>query len=189
MDLHDVHPELKAGLIQPLPTTAEPGHTVVQIGSGYGVATVRAARAVAQTGHVYSFDAVDEWLQQARETVALNDVSDRVTFGHAVVARAETAWGATLGPKGLSVSDLPKGDCFVLDCEGSEVFIFQEMLTTDWRPDRIVVESHTFAGADPNLLKADLEQHGYVVVSESVVPRARHDRQDDRTVHAVRSES
>jgi ubiquinone/menaquinone biosynthesis C-methylase UbiE len=59
--------------------SVEPGLTVADIGAGSGYYTVRLARQVGPTGHVFPEDVVSEYLQQLARRVANEGLADRIT--------------------------------------------------------------------------------------------------------------
>ena len=57
-----------------------PGRRVIEAGSGSGALTIALARFVAPSGRVFSYEARDEMLQNARENVAKVGLADQVEF-------------------------------------------------------------------------------------------------------------
>lgn len=184
LDRMDVNQGHKSGLIGCLVAAASSGETIVEIGSGKGVATVRAAQAVGPDGEVYTYDGSQTFLSRARDTVTLNQVDGRVTLTHGFVGTGETVWGDADDAARIALADLPDAEGLVLDCEGAETQILGDLRESAWRPEWIVVECHAFADAPAGKVQGLLEAAGYEVVDRATEGRGRSDREDDEVLLA-----
>lgn len=129
-----------------LETVLRPGMVVIEGGSNRGVTAVAMAKAVGETGQVYAFEPVPEYFASLQANIsrngvanissynlALSDQNGRMGFykhgeGSGVAPTAdseETEVNAIALPEFLATYRIPKLDFINLDCEGSELFIFQ----------------------------------------------------------------
>jgi len=158
-------PEYEGALVRGIRENVGYGETVVVIGGGWGVSTVEAAEQVGVEGIVTTFEGAKEQLNRVEETVRLNGVDDRVSVRHAVVARAISLLGKQKAAEQLRSEDLPPCDVLVLDCEGAEVEILQNM---EIHPHTVIVESHGFLGTPKSQVQETLEDCGYRTISADV---------------------
>lgn len=164
-DITDYENALVRGLRQ----YVEDGDTVVVVGGGWGVSTVVAARRSGANGRVITFEGGTETVEKVKDTVQLNSVNDRVTVKHAIVARAISLRGDTDGAQLVSPIELPDCDVLVLDCEGAEMNILEEM---EIRPDTIIVETHEIFGVSEADVRDVLSSLGYETI-ESMIAEER----------------
>lgn len=156
-DVTDHQPTWKPPLVNALRATLSPGQSVVFVGGGWCIAPVIAAREVGAAGHVDVYEAADQWVAQGRQTITLNDVTDRVTIHHGIVGEVVTARGPTGGADTVPPSELPDCDCLVLDCEGAERSILQNAEQLRSRTEVLVVETHTDRESPPGTVVDLLE--------------------------------
>jgi precorrin-6B methylase 2 len=169
LDLFDEHPTHEAELIAAIERHVRFGDSVVVVGGGYGVATVRAAHRVGRDGDVVAFEASEEYYSLLGETVDLNRLSDRVETRHAVVGEARDVYDGMGDADVVSPSDLPECDVLVMDCEGAEEVILDGL---EIEPETIIVESHAPLDAPPERVRELLSDRGYTIVNESGVSSA-----------------
>lgn len=162
-------PGYESALIKGIRRYVESGDTVVVIGGGWGVSTVVAARTSSPDGQVITFEGAAEAITKVKDTVQLNDVNDRVSIRHAIVAQAISIRGDGEDAQVVDPTDLPDCDVLVLDCEGAEVEILDEM---EIRPRSIVVETHGIFDATESNVRDKLNSAGYET-AESVVAEER----------------
>jgi len=166
-DIDDHTPDWKAGTVSAVRESITSADTVVEIGGGFGVCTVWAAREAEGpngAGEVISFEAAENRVEVMRETIELNKVSDAVSVRHAVVGESVDVFGEMEGASKVSPAELPNCDVLVMDCEGAEFDILKHIQERDdWRPDRVVVETHGFAGAPTDEIKTVLRELGYSI--------------------------
>lgn len=157
-DLTDHIPDYKAEQMDCIAAAVETGDTVVNVGGGYGVSTVVAARRVGPEGRVLTFEPATEVLGPLRETAEMNGVADRVELRHAAIGPPEHPKGTIEGAKVLPPSALPECDVLILDCDGAEAEIVPGL---EIRPRDLVIESHPRYGIDTEELLSALESVGY----------------------------
>lgn len=167
------HPNHEKYLIQGIENACHPEDTVVLVGAGYGVSTVRAAR-IGKT--VIAFEAGREQFELATDTVKLNK-TDNATIHHAIVGELRSANSPPEDASNISPAELPEGDVLILDCEGAEVMIIEGLVEL---PREIVVETHGFLGASTEAVQGVLNDRGY----SSNVVGAIDENKDCLVVHA-----
>jgi len=135
-----------AGEIEFLRSIAKPGMNVLDVGLHRGVTTVALAKSVALAGHVYAFEPVPEFYNAVRENLsrnqvknvdvfdlALSDQKERLRFykrggGSGIVpgknAEVLTVKATTMADF-VARQDLDEIDLLSMDCEGSELRVFQ----------------------------------------------------------------
>jgi hypothetical protein len=166
-DYTETFPEYKREFVTPLAETIQDGDTVVQVGAGAGVSTVVAAEIAGPNGKAITFEASEDQLNAANETLRLNKKTWRnwadVDIHHALIGTAVKVPGELGEPKLIDPEDLPECDIMGLDCEGAETDILQEMSNS---PSRVVVESHGWLGSSTSDIKQILENRGYQIIDE-----------------------
>ncbi|GAA0276026.1 class I SAM-dependent methyltransferase [Halobacterium noricense] len=162
-------PDYEGGLIRGIREYVDDGDTVVVVGGGWGVSTVAAARQAGSSGRVVTFEGAKEAVERVEETVEKNHVRSRVSVQHATVAQAHSLRGNADGAKVMDPSNLPACDVLVLDCEGAELDIIDEM---EIQPKVLIVETHGMYDAPELAVRDRLDQAGYEVV-ESMVAEKR----------------
>jgi len=127
---------------------------VVVIGSGLGAVTTICA---AQTSEpVVSYEGSSEMYERSLKTYEMNNISERVVPHHAVVAENIGVWGAEGDAAHVTVDELPRCDVMILDCEGAE---FQIVENLEDKPRVIIVETH---GEVPTMVEM-LTEGGYEI--------------------------
>jgi hypothetical protein len=157
-DLTDHMPDYKAEQMDCIAAAVEDGDTVVNVGGGYGVSTVVAARRVGSSGRVVTFEPAAEVLEPLRETAEMNGVADRVELRHAAIGSPSHPKGSIEGADALPPSALPECDVLILDCDGAEAEIVPRL---EIRPRDLVIESHPRYGVDTEALLSTLGDLGY----------------------------
>lgn len=155
-------PTYESAIVGALRDRVRAGDRVVVVGGGWGVSGVVAAVEAGQTGQVTVYEGSAEGVENVNDTAALNDVADRVDVKHAVVGAAVSLLGEGNVGTVVSSDELPDCDVLVLDCEGAELDILEELTV---RPRLLIVESHRFLDSPPNLVRHRIEALGYEVVS------------------------
>ncbi len=181
-------PEYESGLVGALRELVRPGDTVVVVGGGLGVTATVAAQSAGPSGRVECFEAAGECVDTVLRTADLNDVSDRMSVHHAVVARAIAVYGTEPDRGIVEPTDLPECDLLELDCEGAELDILQGMTI---RPRAVLVETHGLYGAGTSRIADLLRDRGYAVTDLGVaepVLRTFCEENDIRVLAAERTE-
>jgi len=164
LDKKDENWAHKEGMVKGIDQVIDPGDTVIEVGSGMGILTVRAARATTRLGKVYSYEAGEDRVSWARETVELNDVESWVSITHGLVEGGDVVWGEMGDPEQLSVEDLPDCDVLITDCDGGEKPILNA-LTPETIPDAVVIESHGMHDSPTDWVEKQLDTLGLTVDS------------------------
>lgn len=158
-------PDYETALVDGIRRHVSEGDTVSIVGGGWGVSTVVAAKQVGETGHVITYEGGKDAYENVRETTRLNDINERVTVQHGIVAEAISLRGDGTEAKIIPPSELPECDVLVLDCEGAELEILEQM---DCRPRTLLVETHGMFGATEAKVRAILKELDYEVTAQSV---------------------
>jgi len=161
----DVNPDHEAQLIAAIRRYVENGETAVIVGGGTGPSTVVTAHQVGQKGSVTTFEAVEKLIKIIRETVDLNKVDDRVTIHHAIVEKPIYLPGEQGRTPLLPASKLPQCNALIMDCEGAELPILQNIKI---RPRIIIVETHKHFGASEEKVGKVLTDLNYQIVSKDL---------------------
>lgn len=149
----------KHGLAEAIRERVGETDRVVEVGAGRGVMTTIAAR---RAQRVIAYEAGDEYLTLARDTVERNHMADRAMVRHAIVGTpGAEVWGEESGAV-VAPADLPRHDVLVLDCEGAEVDIIPGLTA---RPRAIIVEPHPEWGVDEHDVVEVVEAQGYDIVN------------------------
>jgi hypothetical protein len=146
LDQRDHWPNYERELLSAVREHVEPGDTVVDVGGGFGVAAVVAAREASPDGSVVSYEAAREQLDRIRETASLNGVAEQVDVVHGLVCADVDVWGSAVGAATVNASDLPDADVLMIDAEGAESTIVDAL---DDRYPIVIVEVH------PELIRSD----------------------------------
>lgn len=180
LDIQERWPKHKRANIEEIKSQVQSNDDVLEIGSGYGVCTVWSARQATE-GSVLGFEAADEMVELAQEAVDINSeilddqLTDRVEIRQGLVGTANDVWGSATGATTLSPTDLPDCDALVMDCEGAEQGIVDNMTI---RPRTAIVEAHPNKGVSTDTVVETLESYGYMT-------SVRPDDEDAPTVEIV----
>lgn len=149
-------------MVRQLGEAIKPGDQVVEVGSVMGVLTVWAAREATRQGAVYGYEAGEDRVAWARETLVLNDVTEWASVEHGLIEDGDIVWGEMGEAARLSVTDLPEYDVLVTDCDGGERSILSE-LTAETAPRVAVIESHGMYEAPTEWVTDRLTELGLTV--------------------------
>lgn len=131
--------DLKTPMYGLIREAVAPGDHVVDIATGRGGFAVKAAMNGAT---VDTYEAAENMVEWAKETVAWNAMDHRVTLHHALVGeRVDELYGPADGADAIEPTDLPPMDGLILDVEGVELDIIPA-LTEENRPEYIILETH-----------------------------------------------
>lgn len=164
LDRDIVHQDYEEGLIDGIQSLVAPGDRVVIIGGGRGVSAVRTAEVVGPTGSVTVFEAVEEQVDKIQQVAEMNKVADRIdvnqgTFGDQVHSTIFDLEPGTF----TSVDSLPKCDCLIMDCEGCERYVLEEL---DTPPQKMLVETHGKFESPTEENRKMMEEMGYEITYE-----------------------
>lgn len=184
-DIEDHVPDWKDGTVASVRETVRVGDRVVEIGSGFGVCTVWAARKATAEGAVTTFEASANRRGIVEETLELNGVADVVSVHHAVVGTDVDVFGELEGASERAPAELPDCDVLVTDCEGAELGILRELRGVDgFDPRSMVIETHGFAGSKTDEVVALLRDWGYEVEDVDMASPYGREEQDNMVVTA-----
>lgn len=159
----DEHPDWEAELIHHIRTYIHPNDDVVVVGGFKGSSTVVAARRCLPDGSVTVYEAVAKHIPVLEDTLRVNRMEGHVKVVHGVVEAAVHLFGRSDpgDAEEVSSTDLPACDVLVLDCEGAEKAILENL---DQQPRTIIVEVHPQYGFSLEEAKNRLTDHGYRIV-------------------------
>lgn len=157
-DLTDHIPNYKLEQMECIEAAVEARDVVVNVGGGYGVSTIVAARRAGPAGQVVTFEPTTDLIEPLGDTIAMNRVADRAEVKHAAVGPPKHTKGSIEGGEHLPPTALPDCDVLILDCDGAEDEIVPQL---EIRPRDMVIESHPRYGVDPEGLLTMLESMGY----------------------------
>jgi hypothetical protein len=134
--------EYKQGLMSAIGEGVEEGDRIELVGFGRGVSTVHAFDAGAE--HVTAYEAAEEMISLARETVAVNRPFDsQLTVEQAIIGDPIEIYGDDSDARSRDPAGLCSANVLILDCEGSEKSIIENLGTF---PERIICETHPERG-------------------------------------------
>lgn len=156
-----VEPGYEEVLVQMCESFIKPGEDVVVVGGGYGVVSTYCSNLVEENGSVTVFEASDEMLNYCRETLELNTNYNNWELIEAVFYSDDCVWGDTSSlTEILKGDDIPYCSTLLLDCEGYENLLIQDL---EQKPYRIIVETHEKLGTPRDEILKLLESEGYEV--------------------------
>ena len=177
-------PNYEGGLLRGIRKYVDDGDTVVVVGGGWGVSTVVAARQAGSSGRVITFEGSKEVVETVEETVDKNQVGDRVSVQHAIVAQANSLRGDADGAQVIHPSGLPECDVLVLDCEGAELDIIEEM---EIQPSALIAETHGMFGATEQKVRSRLKGAGYTPVERKRAEERLHEMCEKNGIYVLYS--
>lgn len=142
-EMNDVRPWYEEQFINGIRTVAQTGDTVLLIGAGFGVSSIRAAEVVGPRGVIHAYEASGRRVNWIKETLELNDMRDQVEVHHAIVGENVSVNGRLRGAERIDPSDLPEADVLALDIEGAEFSVLDSISN---QPRGLVVEFHPQVG-------------------------------------------
>lgn len=154
------HPHYESGLISGLNEQVYRDDSVVIIGGGWGVTTVKAGQKVGESGDITVYEGAASEINKITDTITKNNVSDRTDIVHAIVGQEISLRGEAEDAERISPRELPECDVLLLDCEGSEVEILEKLSV---RPRVILVESHGMYDAPSDKIEELLEGLAYSI--------------------------
>lgn len=178
-------PEYEGALVRGIRRYVSKGDHVVIVGGGWGVTSVVAARQAGAQGQVSTYEGSVSEVKSIEHTIGLNDVSERVNVRHAVVAEAISLRGDQGDARIVTPSELPECDMLVLDCEGAEMKILENM---DIRPKTALVETHGIFDATKEDVSNLLKGLGYDIVTDTVAEERVRDICEENEIYVLAAE-
>lgn len=165
-------PKYEEAIVSALQQNVRRGDHIIVIGGGWGVSTTIAAKHTGPDGHVRVYEGAKEGVKNVCETLELNGYEKRATVKHAIVGEKVSLYSEAGNAPVCSASEIPACDVLVLDCEGAELNILDDLTV---QPSTIIVETHAFLGAPEDAVRARLEKLGYTVRQSSVAESENED--------------
>lgn len=132
----------KIGLIMSIYDHVSDGDHVEIVGFGRGVSSTHILRAGA--GTVTGYEGAANMITKGKKTVTQNyDGNPSLDVRHAVVGESIDVYGDQSNAQNIHPSELSDADILVLDCEGAEKSILENLGT---KPETILCESHPSKG-------------------------------------------
>jgi len=166
-------PTYESGIMKSINEFVDSGDDVTIIGGGWGVSCVTAAKVTGRKGHVKVFEGEKNTADIVEETATINNVKKRVDITHAVVGQAISLRGSGDGGKIIPAADLDRCDVLILDCEGAELNILENM---NIRPKVLIVETHGVYNAPSQKIKYWLENMGYNINKNIIAEEELRDK-------------
>jgi hypothetical protein len=163
LDPEEVEEDHEEQLIRAIRENLDNGEKVALIGGGHGASTVACAHQIGKEGQVIVYEGAKKSIPIIKETARLNCVEDRVRVKFSVVEEAIMVYGDERHPEILPAKNLPEIDSLVMDCEGAELSILENMGVS---PDKIIVETHGHFESPTSEVKNVLRNKGYIIESE-----------------------
>lgn len=158
----DIFPEHEAELISAIRNYIQNGEKVIVVGGGSGASSVVVAHQIGNTGSVIVYEGNKNSAARTRETININKVNDRVEIIHAIIEKPVYLLGELGNPPLIPASDFFECDVLVMDCEGAEIPILQNMKI---RPRLIIVEAHPALNSPKEDVIKLLEKLEYEIIS------------------------
>ena len=141
----------------------KPDDNVVIVGGGFGVTTVIAAKKLKESNKMTLIEASKTVCTHIIDTLKLNNVYHKVNIINKVVEVEHHTWGKTETNNILLAKDLPTCDVLILDCEGAEKQICENIT---FSPTYIFVETHRQFEAPLHLIESILKSRNYKILNK-----------------------
>jgi len=161
----DVRPNYEDEMICGAKIVVDPGDTILHIGAGLGVVTVKLAEMVGRDGQVVAFEPSDQRYQYTKETVALNDVDERVELRQQAVGKPVSVDGSMRSASIVSPDKLPPHDALIMDCDGGEIAVLEGY---SCKIRGAVIEVHPHLEVDENDVRSCLADLGLEITHRAV---------------------
>jgi hypothetical protein len=160
----DDRPLYEGQLIEQAENHVSPGDTVVVLGGGVGVTSVRVANIVGADGEVHVYEGAEEMVDMHTRTQELNPVEAPIELHHAIVGDVKQLWGESGKAKRVEPEQLPLPDVFIIDIEGSEANVVPMLEDAE----TMIIETHGKYGSTTENMTRHLSDRGYEVTVEGV---------------------
>lgn len=144
----------------------------IMVGGGMGVSIVAAVKSN-QQGEITIYEGSSEQVKNVERTVALNDISSRVTVIHGMVGEQHSVRGTVGNATAVTPDELPDADALFVDCDGCEFSILSSL--SNW-PKLLIVEHHAVENQgervveyQPASIKEVIQSNSYEIVDETVI--------------------
>ena len=141
------------------------GDRVAIVGGGWGVSAVVAADRAGSDSTIDVYEGSAIGVDRVKETARLNSLVERISVEHAIVGAEISLLDDSGGAPIMPADEIDNYDVLVLDCEGAELTILEEIVD---RPSVIIVETHGFLGAPIPIVEKKLKHLGYAVHSRRI---------------------
>lgn len=158
----DIFPNHEAELITAIRNNVQNGEKALVIGAGSGASTVVVAHQVGNDGTVIAYEGNKNSFARSKDTIHLNKVDNRVVVEHAIIEKPVYLLGEIGQPPTILAKDLHDCDALIMDCEGAEIPILQNIKI---RPRLIIVEAHPLLNSPKEDVIKLLKKLGYEIVS------------------------
>lgn len=175
-------PEYEGAIVSGIREHVSPGDSATIVGGGWGVSAVTAAERVGDSGSVSVYEGSAGGVDRVDKTARLNDVGGHITVEHAIVGADISLMGDSGGAPTITSDETADCDVLVLDCEGAELTILEEM--TD-RPRVVIVETHGFLGAPMSSVEDRLANAGYAVRSRAIAEPDQQEFCEENGIHVL----
>ena len=177
-------PGYESALVNGIQQYVETDDTIVVVGGGWGVSTISAVRECGENGQVITFEGGRQTIERVKETVQLNNDSDQVSIRHAIVGENISLRGDSEGAEEVSASELPECDVLVLDCEGAEIGILEEM---EIRPRAVIVETHGLFNSPERKVREKLVEAGYKPENSEIAENRHREFCEENSIYVISS--
>lgn len=152
-------------LVRELKDCAAPADCIVIVGGGYGVSTTKAVRYSDKDTEIISYEGSETMYQRLLCTLSINNVSG-VDARKKIVGDPISVAGDAVTDESIYPSELPESDLLILDCEGTEKQILDQMTH---QPSTIIVETHGQYGSPVEDVNKILRRKGYSLKNETTM--------------------
>lgn len=157
----DIFPSHENELISSIRKYVTSGQTVILIGGGSGASTVVAAHQVGTQGKVIAYEANKNSFLRCQDTIKINHVENIVNVYHSIIEKPVYLKGEIGNPQKLLAKELSYCDVLVMDCEGAETPILENLKI---RPRLIIVETHPLLGSPKEKIESLLISLNYKII-------------------------
>ena len=161
----ELFPEHEAELMSAIRNYIKSGENVLVIGGGTGASTVAVAHQVGVKGTVKTYEGNKNSVDVVNDTINLNKVEDRVSVKHVIVEKPIHLMGFVGEAPTLLAKDFPASDVLVMDCEGAELPILQNLTI---KPRLIIVETHPMFDSPEEKIIELLKNLNYEIISNDL---------------------
>ena len=155
-------PEHEFELISAIRNYIKNGEKVIVIGGGSGASTVAVAHQIGNNGSIIVYEGNKNSAARTKETINLNKVNDRVEIKHAIIEKPVYLLGDLGNPPLIPASNFSDCDVLVMDCEGAEIPILQNLQIS---PRLIIVEAHPLLNSPKEEVIKLLDKLEYEIIS------------------------